>query len=58
MSKNKRILNLHELKFAELAVFHENTTMFQANTNASLNIKIHQTCKKKQSKNGLSDENE
>ena len=119
MSKNKRILNLHELKFAELAVFHENTTMFQANTNASLKnletqvgklalampkqsrdsfpsdtkknpkdymaitlrsgkelkgsreaekkqidkklevkIKIHQTCKKNQSINGLSDENE
>ena len=35
-SKNKRILNLHEHKFAELAMFQENTTVFQANTNASL----------------------
>ena len=36
MYENKRILNLHDQKFAELAVFQANTTMFQANTNASL----------------------
>ena len=36
MSKNKRILNLHEQKFVELVMFQENTTVFQANTNASL----------------------
>ena len=36
MAENKRILNLHEQKFAELSVFQANTTMFQANTNASL----------------------
>ena len=36
MSENKRILNLHEQKYAELAVFQANTTVFQANTNASL----------------------
>ena len=36
MSKNKRILNLREQKFAKLVVFQANTNMFQANTNASL----------------------
>ena len=36
MSEKKRILNLHELKFVELIVFQENTTVFQTNTNASL----------------------
>ena len=36
MYENKRILNLHEHKFFELAVFQANTTVFQANTNASL----------------------
>ena len=37
MGENKRLLNIHEQKFAELATFQENTTMFQANTNVSLN---------------------
>ena len=36
MGENKRLLNIHEQKFAELAVFQENTTVFQANTNAFL----------------------
>ena len=36
MWENKRLLNIHEQKFAELATFQVNTTMFQANTNASL----------------------
>ena len=36
MGENKRLLNIHEQKFTELAVFQANTTMFQANTNASL----------------------
>ena len=36
MSENKRILNLHEQKFAELTVFQANTTVFQENINASL----------------------
>ena len=36
MDENKRILNLHEQKFAELDVFKANTDVFQANTNASL----------------------
>ena len=36
MSKYKRILNLQEQKFDELAVFQANTIVFQANTNASL----------------------
>ena len=30
------MLNIPEQKFAELATFQENTTIFQANTNASL----------------------
>ena len=36
MFKNKRILNLHEQKFAEFVVFQVNTIVFQANTNGSL----------------------
>ena len=36
MSENKRILNLHEKKFSDLENFQANTTVFQANTNASL----------------------
>ena len=37
MGKNKTLLNIHEQKLAELAAFQVNTTVFQANTNASLN---------------------
>ena len=33
--EKKRLLNIHEQKFAELATFQANTTVFQANTNAS-----------------------
>ena len=36
MGENKRLLNIHEHKFSELASFQENTNVFQANTNASL----------------------
>ena len=36
MGENKRLLNIHEQKFTELAAFQVNTTVFQANTNASL----------------------
>ena len=36
MGENKRLLNIHEHKFADLATFQVNITMFQANTNASL----------------------
>ena len=36
MGENKRLLNIHEQKFAELAVFQASTTVFQTNTNASL----------------------
>ena len=36
MGENKRLLNIHEPKFDELAAFQANTTVFQANTNASL----------------------
>ena len=36
MEENKRLLNIHEQKFAELAAFQANTTVFHANTNASL----------------------
>ena len=36
MFENKRILNLYEHKFDELVVFQANTTVLQANTNASL----------------------
>ena len=35
MSKNKRILNLHEKKFYDLENFQANTTVFQTFTNAS-----------------------
>ena len=41
MSKNKRILNLHEKKFFDLENFQANTAVFQTNTNASLkNLEI------------------
>ena len=36
MGENKRLLNIHEQKFAKLAAFQANITVFQANTNASL----------------------
>ena len=36
MGKNKRLLNIHDQKFAKLAAFQANTIVFQANTNASL----------------------
>ena len=36
MTKNKRILNVHEKQFAELENFQDNTTMFQTNINATL----------------------
>ena len=36
MGENKRLLNIHEQKFVELAAFQANTIVFQANTNASL----------------------
>ena len=36
MSDNKRILNLHEKKIYDLENFQANTTIFQANTKASL----------------------
>ena len=36
MGDNKKLLNLHEQKFAELETFKSNTQIFQANTNASL----------------------
>ena len=36
MEEKKRQLNIHEHKFVELVAFQANTTMFQANTNASL----------------------
>ena len=36
MGENKRLLNIHEQKFTDLAAFQANTTMFQANTNISL----------------------
>ena len=42
MGENKRLLNIHEQKFAELAPFQKNTTVFQANTNTSLkNLETH-----------------
>ena len=41
MGENKRLLNIHEQKFAKLATFQVNTNLFQANTNASLkNLEI------------------
>ena len=36
IGENKRLLNIHEQKFADLGAFQVNTTMFQANTNTSL----------------------
>ena len=36
IGENKRLLNIHEQKFAELTAFQENTNVFQANTNATL----------------------
>ena len=36
MIENKRILNVHEKKFAELENFQANTTVFQTNINATL----------------------
>ena len=36
MGENKRLLNIYEQKFVELAAFQANITVFQANTNASL----------------------
>ena len=36
IGENKKLLNIHEHKFADLVAFQANTTMFQANTNASL----------------------
>ena len=36
MGENKRLLNIHEQKFANPAAFQANATVFQANTNASL----------------------
>ena len=36
MIENKRILNVHEKKFAELENFQDNTTVFQTNINATL----------------------
>ena len=36
MSKNKRILNMHEKRFSKLENFKANTTVFQKNANTSL----------------------
>ena len=36
MSKNKRLLNVHEKRFADLKNFQENIAVFQTNTNATL----------------------
>ena len=36
MGENKRLLNIHEHKFVDLAAFQSNTIVFQVNTNASL----------------------
>ena len=36
IGENKRLLNIHEKIFTELAAFQAHTTVFQANTNASL----------------------
>ena len=36
MGGNKRLLNIYEQKFAELASFLANTNVFQVNTNTSL----------------------
>ena len=35
MGENKRLLDIHNQKFAELAAFQANTIVFHANTNAS-----------------------
>ena len=35
IGENKRLLNIHEQKFADLAAFQANMTVFHANTNAS-----------------------
>ena len=36
MGENKSLLNIHEQNFIEQASFQANTTVFRANTNASL----------------------
>ena len=36
MGDNKRMLNIHERKFADLEAFQANTNVFQDKTNASL----------------------
>ena len=36
MGENKRLLNIHEHNFDEIAAFQANTTVFQANKNDSL----------------------
>ena len=36
IGENKRLLNIHEQKFFEIAAFQANIVVFQANTNASL----------------------
>ena len=36
IGENKRLMHIHEQKFADLATFQANTTVFQSNTNASL----------------------
>ena len=36
MGENKRLLNIHGHKFADLTTFQANTAVFQTNTNASL----------------------
>ena len=36
MGENKRLLNIHEQKFGDLAAFQANTSVFQANTNVYL----------------------
>ena len=42
MGENKRLVKIHEQNFVELAAFQANTTVFQANTNASLkNLETH-----------------
>ena len=42
MGENKRLLNIHEQNFAELAAFQANINVFQANTNAYLkNLETH-----------------
>ena len=41
MGENKRLLNIYEQKLVKLVAFQVNTTVFQANTNASLkNLEI------------------